>query len=71
MTCASPSLDTLFAWIRTESPTHDVAGVNLMMDLVMAQVQDAPVAVERIKGEQGLGWQSPSGSSNCILDASG
>lgn len=51
----SPSLDTLFTWIRTESPTHDVAGVNLMMDLVVDQMKDAPVAVERIKGEQGLG----------------
>jgi len=51
----SPALDTLFTWIRTESPTHDVAGVNLMMDLVVEQMKDAPVAVERIKGEQGLG----------------
>jgi glutamate carboxypeptidase len=48
-------LDTLLTWIRTESPTHDRAGVNLMMDLVEAQMQDAPVAVERIPGEQGLG----------------
>ncbi|WP_230532618.1 M20 family metallopeptidase [Microvirga roseola] len=51
----APSLDTLLTWIRTESPTHDAAGVNLMMDLVVAQMQDAPVAVERVKGEQGLG----------------
>jgi glutamate carboxypeptidase len=51
----TPSLDTLFTWIRTESPTHDVAGVNLMMDLVIAQMADAPVAVERLAGEQGLG----------------
>ncbi|MGO4571147.1 M20 family metallopeptidase [Microvirga sp. 2TAF3] len=51
----SASLDTLFSWIRTESPTHDVAGVNLMMDLVVAQMKDAPIAVERISGEQGLG----------------
>lgn len=51
----SSSLDTLFSWIRTESPTHDVAGVNLMMDLVVAQMKDAPVAVERVRGEQGLG----------------
>jgi glutamate carboxypeptidase len=55
MSRSSPSLDTLFTWIRTESPTHDRAGVNLMMDLVIAQMQDAPVAVERIAGEQGLG----------------
>src|SRR5918998_5096033 len=51
----SSSLDMLLTWIRTESPTHDVAGVNLMMDLVVAQMQDAPVAVERVHGEQGLG----------------
>ena len=51
----SPSLDTLFTWIRTESPTHDVAGVNLMMDLVVDQMKDAPVAVERVPGQQGLG----------------
>lgn len=49
------SLDTLFAWIRTESPTHDVAGVNLMMDLVMAQMLEAPVGIQRIPGAQGLG----------------
>jgi glutamate carboxypeptidase len=49
------SLDTLFTWIRTESPTHDVAGVNLMMDLVVAQMTDTPVSVERVPGEQGLG----------------
>jgi glutamate carboxypeptidase len=49
------SLDTLLTWIRTESPTHDVAGVNSMMDLVVAQMRDAPVAVERVRGQQGLG----------------
>src|ERR671912_2452679 len=55
MSRSSPSLDTLFTWIRTESPTNDRAGVNLMMDLVVAQMQDAPVAVERISGTEGLG----------------
>jgi glutamate carboxypeptidase len=55
-TSLSPAfLDTLLTWIRTESPTHDRAGVNLMMDLVEAQMQDAPVALERVPGEQGLG----------------
>ena len=52
---ASPPLDTLLTWIRTESPTHDVAGVNLMMDLVVSQMADAPVAVERLPGAHGLG----------------
>ncbi|AWM87397.1 M20 family metallopeptidase [Microvirga sp. 17 mud 1-3] len=51
----SSSLDTLLSWVRTESPTHDTAGVNRMMDLVVAQMADAPVAVERLPGEQGLG----------------
>lgn len=55
MTRSAHSLDTLLTWIRTESPTHDAAGVNLMMDLVVAQMADAPVAIERVKGEQGLG----------------
>ena len=55
MTSSSPDLDALLTWIRTESPTHDRAGVNLMMDLVAAQMQDAPVAVERIPGTDGLG----------------
>src|SRR5690606_20713296 len=44
----------LLTWIRTESPTHDVAGVNRMMDLVAAQMTDAPVSIERVAGE-GLG----------------
>jgi glutamate carboxypeptidase len=55
MTAAAQTLENLCAWIRTESPTHDRAGVNRMMDLVTSAVADAPVAVERIAGEQGLG----------------
>jgi glutamate carboxypeptidase len=55
MSRSSPFLDTLFTWIRTESPTHDRAGVNLMIDLVVSQMEDAPVAVERISGTEGLG----------------
>ncbi|WP_112664213.1 M20 family metallopeptidase [Microvirga flavescens] len=52
---SSQSLDTLLTWIKTESPTDDPTGVNLMMDLVVAEVADAPVAVERIPGQPGLG----------------
>ena len=51
----SPTLDTLLRWIKTESPTHDRAGVNLMMDLVAADIAEAPVGIERIPGQQGLG----------------
>jgi glutamate carboxypeptidase len=42
-------------WAATESPTGDAAGVNRMMDLVAASVADAPIAVERIPGKDGLG----------------
>jgi glutamate carboxypeptidase len=51
----SPTLATLLTWIETESPTHDRAGVNLMMDLVAAEVAQAPVGIERIPGTHGLG----------------
>jgi glutamate carboxypeptidase len=50
-----PFAETLLTWIRTESPTHHRAGVNLMMDLVAAEVSDSPIRAERIPGEQGLG----------------
>jgi glutamate carboxypeptidase len=49
------TLDRLTTWLRTESPTHAPAGVNRMMDLVAAEVAEAPVAVERIPGRSGLG----------------
>jgi glutamate carboxypeptidase len=55
MAASSASLDTLLTWIRTESPTRDTAGVNRMMDLVVNYVREAPVTVERIPGQQGLG----------------
>jgi glutamate carboxypeptidase len=48
-------LEELFAWVRTESPTHDKAGVDRMMDLVAASMAGAPVAVERVAGTGGLG----------------
>jgi glutamate carboxypeptidase len=49
------TLDRLSTWLRTESPTHAPAGVNRMMDLVAAEVAEAPIAVERIPGRAGLG----------------
>lgn len=45
----------LEVWLRTESPTHAADGVNRMMDLVEAEVADAPISVERVPGRQGLG----------------
>jgi glutamate carboxypeptidase len=48
-------IEGISAWVRQESPTHVPAGVNAMMDLVEADVADAPIAVERVPGRQGLG----------------
>src|SRR5919206_2302390 len=55
MTANGDTLERLSVWLRTESPTHAPAGVNKMMDLVTAEVAEAPVAVERIPGRAGLG----------------
>ena len=55
MSATGDTLEHLSTWLRTESPTHAPAGVNRMMDLVAAEVADAPVAVERIAGRAGLG----------------
>jgi glutamate carboxypeptidase len=55
MTADVEALAGLTTWLRTESPTHAPAGVNRMMDLVAAEVADAPIAVERIAGRAGLG----------------
>lgn len=48
-------VEGISAWVRQESPTHSKAGVDAMMDIVTAEVADAPVAVERVLGRQGLG----------------
>lgn len=42
-------------WVRTESPTRDAAAVNQMIDLVQSDVANLPVAIERIRGRDGLG----------------
>ena len=41
-------------WVRIESPTHDVAGVNAMLDHIAAQASSGLVR-ERIAGRDGLG----------------
>ena len=48
-------VEAVSAWVRVESPTHDAAGVNRMMDLAAAEVAGAPIAVERLPGRDGLG----------------
>jgi glutamate carboxypeptidase len=50
-----PLVEAISAWARIESPTHDPDGVNCMMDLVAAEVAEAPIAVERVPGRDGLG----------------
>ena len=45
----------LSAWVEVESPTHDAARVNAMMDLVAREAEGAGVATERIAGRDGLG----------------
>jgi len=45
----------LSVWVEIESPTHDVFGVDAMMDLVARDAAAAGVAVERIAGRDGLG----------------
>lgn len=42
-------------WVHQESPTDAPTAVNRMMDLVEGEVAEAPVAVERVPGRQGLG----------------
>lgn len=46
---------SLIDWVRLESPTRHAAGVNAMMDLVVAEIAGLPIAVERIPGRDGLG----------------
>ena len=41
-------------WVRIESPTHDVAGINAMLDLIDRQAP-AALARERLAGREGLG----------------
>jgi glutamate carboxypeptidase len=59
MVVSEPTQEDLIAgigrWVRVESPTHDKAGVDRMMDLVIEQAGAASVACERVHGSQGLG----------------
>ena len=40
-------------WVETESPTHDKAAVNRMVDQVQSDLVGLPVAVERLPGRDG------------------
>lgn len=49
------SVEVLSAWLERESPTGDAQAVNAMMDLVVRDVEQEAIAVERIPGQHGLG----------------
>ncbi len=48
-------LERLIPWVREESPTNHVAGVNRMMDLVSADLARLGGTIERVPGTGGRG----------------
>jgi glutamate carboxypeptidase len=48
-------VEGLSRWVRIESPTHEAAAVNAMLDQVALDVEGLPIAVERLPGKNGLG----------------
>ena len=48
-------LEGLRAWVECESPTHDAAAVNRMMDLASRSLILAGARVERVPGRMGFG----------------
>lgn len=48
-------LEGLLPWVRCESPTSNVAGVNRMMDLAAAALERLGAAIERTPGKDGFG----------------
>jgi glutamate carboxypeptidase len=48
-------VETVSNWARCESPTHDAAAVNRMLDLLAEEFAGSSVALERIPGRDGLG----------------
>jgi len=55
MTSDEQAVATLGNWLALESPTHDTTAINAMQDMILAEIADEPVAVERIPGRDGLG----------------
>lgn len=51
---ADAMLERLLPWVREESPTYHVAGVNRMMDLVSADLAKLGGTIERLPGTGGL-----------------
>lgn len=55
MTSDEQAVATLSKWLALESPTHDAAAVNAMQDMILAEIADEPIRVDRIAGRDGLG----------------
>jgi glutamate carboxypeptidase len=52
---AEEILDGLLPWVRCESPTGDVAGVNRMMDMASDALVRLGATIERTPGKDGFG----------------
>jgi glutamate carboxypeptidase len=52
---ADEIIEGLLPWVRVESPTSHVAGVNRMMDLAAADLARLGATIERTPGTQGFG----------------
>jgi len=52
---AEEILEGICRWVRVESPTTDVAGVNRMMDVASEELQALGATIERIPGTDGYG----------------
>jgi glutamate carboxypeptidase len=51
----SEIIDGLLPWVRCESPTNDVAGVNRMMDMAADALVRLGASIERTPGRDGFG----------------
>lgn len=49
------SVAAISEWVKVESPSHDAARVNKMMDLLAPEVAGLPIELERLPGRDGLG----------------
>jgi len=52
---ANEIIEGLLPWVRCESPTSDVAGVNRMMDLAALELTRLGATIERTAGKDGYG----------------
>jgi len=68
-------LEGLLPWVRCESPTSHVAGVNRMMDLAAAALERLGASIERTPGKDGfgdivvgrLGGSDPTNSAGILI----